>query len=57
MRKLIALWLLLAANLFAGTVTGLFQTPTGGVIKNGTLTFNLSQPAVLPGTNSSQSGV
>jgi hypothetical protein len=47
MRKLIAVWLLLLLSggpeLFAGTVTGSFQTPTGGLVKNGTLTFNLSR--------------
>ena len=35
---------------FAGTISGQIQTATGGVIANGTLTFTLSQPAVLAGT-------
>jgi hypothetical protein len=34
----------------AGTISGQIQTPTGGVLKNGTLGFKLSQPAVLSGT-------
>ncbi len=32
---------------FAGTISGQIQTATGGAINNGTLTFTLSQPAVL----------
>lgn len=36
----------------AGTVTGQIQTATGGNVNNGTLTFRLSQPAVISGTAS-----
>jgi hypothetical protein len=48
------LLLLFAVSLpvFAGTITGQIQTATGGAIKNGTLTFALSQPGVLSGTAS-----
>jgi len=46
----LTLLLLLAAELNAGTITGQIQPATGGVIANGTLTFTLSQPAVLAGT-------
>jgi hypothetical protein len=44
--------LLCATSLFAGTVTGRLQTATGGAVTNGTLSFRLSQPAVLVGTAS-----
>jgi hypothetical protein len=37
---------------FAGTITGSLQTATGGSVANGTLSFRLSQPAVLSGTAS-----
>jgi hypothetical protein len=56
--KSTAMWLraacllvILAVSLpvFAGTITGQIQTATGGTITNGTLTFTLSQPAVLSG--------
>src|SRR5437588_5949218 len=40
----------LARPAFSGTVTGQVQTATGGVLTNSTLTFTLSQPAVLSGT-------
>jgi hypothetical protein len=33
-----------------GTITGQIQTATGGSITNGTLTFSLSQPAILSNT-------
>jgi hypothetical protein len=39
------------AQIHAGTITGQIQTATGGTINNGTLTFTLSQPAVLAGTS------
>jgi hypothetical protein len=44
--------LLCATSLFAGTVTGRLQTATGGAVTNGTLSFRLSQPAVIVGTAS-----
>jgi hypothetical protein len=47
---LIAFFLFQRAH--AGTITGQFQTATGGTINNGTLSFTLSQPAVLSGTAS-----
>lgn len=44
--------LIIALPLQAGTITGTVKTPTGGLITNGTMTFTLSQPAVVgaPGT-------
>lgn len=42
--------LVLVAVAHAGTVSGQLQTPTGGVVPNATITFTLSQPAVLSGT-------
>jgi hypothetical protein len=42
--------LLFGQRSFAGTLAGQFQTATGGVITNGTLTFHLSQPIVIAGT-------
>jgi hypothetical protein len=59
MKKLIAvsaltfaIFVFLASELCrAGTITGFIQTPTGGPVANGALTFNLSQGAVLPGTS------
>lgn len=44
--------LLCATSLFAGTITGRLQTATGGAVTNGTLSFRLSQPAVIVGTAS-----
>jgi hypothetical protein len=44
--------LLCACSLFAGTISGRLQTATGGAVTNGTLSFRLSQPAVLVGTAS-----
>ena len=35
-----------------GTITGQIQTATGGAIKGGTLTFSLSQPAIVSNTAS-----
>lgn len=49
-RLALILALLYPAAAFAGQVTGQIQTPTGGAVANGTLTFTLSQPAILGGT-------
>jgi len=53
----LAACLLAGTQVFAGNISGTITTATGGVIGNGTLTFTLSQPAVLAGTGlvSSQS--
>lgn len=51
-RKLLSFLLLLPIAAFAGQVTGQLQTPTGGAVANGTLTFSLSQSAILSGTAS-----
>lgn len=58
--KLLAFLLLLVASVSAqvvpgsggvgGTITGQIQTATGGSINNGTLTFTLSQPAIVSNT-------
>jgi hypothetical protein len=42
--------LLLVGQSFAGTITGPIQNPAGGPVANGTLTFNLTQSAVISGT-------
>jgi len=44
--------LLCAVQAFGGTITGFIQTPTGGAVAGGTLTFKLSQGAILSGTAS-----
>lgn len=36
----------------ASSIVGQLQTATGGIIKSGTLTFTLSQPAIASGTAS-----
>ena len=41
-----------APNPPTSTITGSLQTATGGTVTNGTLTFSLSQPAVVSGTSS-----
>lgn len=46
------LCLLFPGEVGAGTITGNIQTPTGGPVANGTLTFVLSQPSVLSGVGS-----
>lgn len=48
----LSLALLLPIASFAGTINGQLQTPTGGPVANATLTFTLSQPAILAGTAS-----
>jgi hypothetical protein len=52
MKRLAALCciLLVASLSFAGTITGQIATATGGLISNGTLSFTLSQPALLVST-------
>jgi hypothetical protein len=61
-RRFLAAVLLLSATLYAqvvpggtapgGTITGQIQTATSGAIKSGTLTFSLSQPAIVSNTAS-----
>lgn len=48
--RLLALLLLLPALAFGGTVTGVINTATSGPVKNGALTFVLTQSAVQTGT-------
>src|SRR5271157_635800 len=46
-------WILLCltpSNLNGGTISGTIQTATSGTVNYGTLTFNLSQPIMIPGT-------
>jgi hypothetical protein len=50
MKRLLLLLLLLPLLAHAGTVTGQIQTSSGGAVANGTLTFTLSQSAILSGT-------
>jgi hypothetical protein len=50
--KFILLLILAASTAYAGTVTGTLQGPSGLPIKNGTLSFNLSQAGLIVGTGS-----
>jgi hypothetical protein len=55
-KALILLWFVVASLVSASATTvnssiiGQLATPTGGAIVNGTLTFQISQPALIPGS-------